>query len=73
MIAGTAINLIGLALIWMAGTQLMLWLYFVGYLVNNIGNNIATGSYNGVIPDIVPPDQRGAASGWMAAMMRPPV
>ncbi|MEI6913914.1 MAG: MFS transporter [Armatimonadota bacterium] len=68
MIAGTAINLIGLALIWMAGTQLMLWLYFVGYLVNNIGNNIATGSYNGVIPDIVPPDQRGAASGWMAAM-----
>lgn len=68
MIAGTAVNLLGLALIWFAGFRLMLWLYFVGYLVTNIGNNIATGAYNGVIPDAVPPEHRGVASGWMAAM-----
>jgi MFS family permease len=68
MIVGTAINLLGLALIWIAGLRLLLWLYFVGYLVNNIGNNLATGAYNGVIPDVVPRDQRGVASGWMAAM-----
>ena len=68
LIVGTLINFLGLALIWFAGLRLILWLYFVGYLVTNIGNNIATGAYNGVIPDVVPEDQRGVASGWMAAM-----
>lgn len=68
MIGGTVVNLLGLGLIWIAGLRLLLWLYFAGYLVTNIGNNIATGAYNGVIPDVVPEDQRGVASGWMAAM-----
>ncbi len=68
MIVGVAVNLIGLALVWLAGIRLCLWLYFVGYLIVNIGNNIATGAYSGVIPDIVPPRQRGEASGWMGAM-----
>ncbi len=68
MIVGTAINLVGLALVWIAGLRLLLPLYFVGYLVTNIGNNIASGAYNGVIPDVVPVDERGVASGWMAAM-----
>lgn len=68
MIGGLAVNLLGLALIWLAGTRGMLWLYFVGYFVTNIGNNVSTGAYNGVIPDIVPKHLRGIASGWMAAM-----
>ena len=68
MLTGLAINLIGLAMIWLAGLRLSLWLYFAGYLVVQVGNNIATGAYSGMIPDVVPENQRGLASGWMAAM-----
>lgn len=68
MIVGTAVNLMGLALLWYAGRTLSLWLYFVGYFITQIGNNIAGGAYNGIIPDVVPKAQRGTASGWMAAM-----
>ena len=68
MAAGVGINLLGLALVWAAGNYLNLALYFVGYFIIQIGNNIATGAYSGVIPDIVPEGQKGEASGWMAAM-----
>jgi MFS family permease len=68
MIVGTGINLVGLAVLWFAGRTLNIWLYFVGYFVTQIGNNIAGGAYNGIIPDVVPRPQRGTASGWMAAM-----
>lgn len=68
MIVGTAINLVGLGMVWMAGRTLNLLLYFVGYLVTQIGNNLAGGAYNGIIPDVVPRAQRGSASGWMAVM-----
>ena len=68
MVAGVMVNLAGLALVWTAGTARCLWLYFVAYFVVNIGNNIATAAYSGVIPDIVPQSQRGEASGWMAGM-----
>lgn len=65
---GVAINVIGLAILWAAGIHLNLALYFVGYVIVQIGNNIATGAYSGVIPDIVPEGQKGEASGWMGAM-----
>lgn len=68
MIVGVAINLLGLAMVWIGGRTLNLWLYFIGYFVTQIGNNLAGGAYNGIIPDIVPKKQRGSASGWMAAM-----
>ena len=68
MLAGLAVNLVGLAMIWLAGLRLDLWLYFAGYLVVQFGNNASTGAYSGIIPDVVPLDQRGLASGWMAAM-----
>lgn len=68
MAVGVAVNLVGLALLWLAGRDGLLWLYVVGYLVNNTGNNIATGSYSGIIPDVVPDAQHGEASGWMGAM-----
>lgn len=68
MATGVAINLVGLMTIWTAGERLSLWLYFVGYLVVQVGNNIASAAYNGVIPDVVPEKQRGEASGWMGAM-----
>ena len=40
----------------------------VAFLVAQFGNNIASAAYSGVIPDLVPEDQRGTASGWMALM-----
>lgn len=43
-------------------------LYFLGYVIVQVGNNIASASYSGIIPDVVPEDQRGAASGYMALM-----
>lgn len=33
-----------------------------------MSNNIATAPYSALIPDLVPPDQRGSASGWMGLM-----
>jgi MFS family permease len=45
------------------------FLMFVSaYMVVQFGNNLATAAYSGLIPDLVPSDQRGAASGYMAIM-----
>lgn len=45
------------------------FLYFLlAYMVVQLGNNIASAAYSGVIPDLVPENQRGAASGYMALM-----
>ncbi|MDH7569201.1 MAG: MFS transporter, partial [Armatimonadota bacterium] len=68
MVGGVAVNLFGLALLWVAVGERLLWLYVLGYLVVNAGNNIATAAYSGMIPDVVPEGERGTASGWMAAM-----
>lgn len=42
--------------------------FLLAYMVVQFGNNIASAAYSGVIPDLVPEDQRGAASGFMALM-----
>lgn len=68
MVAGVAVNLVGLALLWYAGEKRVLWLYIAGYFITNTGNNIASGAYSAIIPDLVPQAQRGEAAGWMAAM-----
>jgi len=68
MVAGAVVNLGGLALVYAGGASRSLWLYFLGYLITNIGNNTTTGAYSGIIPDLVPEEQRGQASGWMAGM-----
>jgi len=68
MAAGVAINLVGLAMLFWAAAAHSVVGYLWGYLVANFGNNVATGPYSGVIPDVVREDQRGDASGWMAAM-----
>lgn len=45
------------------------FLFFcLGYMVVQFGNNITSAAYMGVIPDVVPEDQRGTASGYMALM-----
>lgn len=43
-------------------------IFSVGYLVVQLGNNITSAAYMGVIPDVVPEGQRGIASGYMALM-----
>lgn len=68
MLVGAAVNLAGLALLWFAGNRSSIWLYLAGYLLVQFGNNVATASYSGIIPDVVPEAQRGSASGWMAVM-----
>lgn len=65
---GTVINLIGLGLVFQGGKALSFPLYLTGFLIMQFGNNIATGAYPGMIPDLVPEDQRGIASGYMALM-----
>jgi MFS family permease len=42
--------------------------FLLAYMVAQLGNNIASAAYSGIIPDLVPQDQRGTASGWMALM-----
>jgi MFS family permease len=41
-------------------------LFMLAYMVVQLGNNVSSAAYSGLIPDLVPHEQRGAASGWMA-------
>ena len=63
--AGTAVNVVGLLMLGLAPTAAAL---VVGYLVVQIGFNLAGGAFNGVIPDVVSVDQRGRASGLLGMM-----
>lgn len=68
MVVGAVVNLAGLAVMYQAGQCRLIWLYLIAYLIIQLGSNLATAAYSGVIPDLVPQEQRGVASGWMAAM-----
>lgn len=63
--AGTAVNVVGLLMLGLAPTAAALVL---AYLVVQIGFNLAGGAFNGIIPDVVPEDQRGRASGLLGMM-----
>lgn len=66
---GSIVNVIGLGIMAFAiQSARSLALYCVGFFVVQIGNNIATGAYMGVIPDVVMESERGKASGFMALM-----
>jgi len=77
MLVGTAFNL--LALVGLAyfpflktgglwGFTLAYWLYVAAYLAASFTNNFATAPFTALLPDMVPADQRGAASGWLGLM-----
>lgn len=68
ILSGAIIALLGLILMAMGYQALHLVPYIGGYLVLQIGTNIALAAYSGIIPDLVPVEQRGAASGYMAVM-----
>lgn len=59
-----------LALAGQAGVAVMspLVLFLCGFAVVQLGTNIATAAYQGMLPDQVAATQRGAASGWLGLM-----
>jgi MFS family permease len=42
--------------------------FLLAFMVVQFGNNVASAAYSGIIPDLIPEDQRGTASGYMALM-----
>jgi MFS family permease len=67
---GAILSIVFLALIGASGTY---WLLFAAVLLMQFSSNIAHGALQGVIPDLVPADQRGRASAVKAMMELLPV
>lgn len=67
---GTMLDLVFLAVIGMARDY---WTLFAGILLLQFSSNIAHGALQGLIPDLVPEDQRGRASGVKAIMELLPI
>ena len=65
---GNAIGLIGLAYLIQPGHPESVIGWTAAFLFVELFNNVATGPYSALIPDLVPPEQRGSASGWMGLM-----
>lgn len=69
---GLGVNLAGLAVMGFAATVLSgmggFWVYVLGFLLVQFGNNYATAPYSALIPQLVPPEQRGRYSGVMAML-----
>ena len=42
--------------------------FLLAFMLVQLGNNVTSAAYSGIIPDLVPEDQRGRASGYMALM-----
>ncbi|HRJ27821.1 MAG TPA: MFS transporter [Fimbriimonadaceae bacterium] len=62
---GAGLTLVALAVLAQAPSIAVLT---VGYLLLQISDDIGTGPYGAVIPDLVPEENRGRASGWMGVM-----
>ncbi len=67
---GTMLDILFLAIIAMARDY---WTLFAGILLLQFSSNIAHGALQGLIPDLVPEDQRGRASGVKAIMELLPI
>ncbi|QFP76754.1 MFS transporter [Deinococcus sp. AJ005] len=69
---GVTVNLVGLAVMGFAAMTLTgmngFWVYVLGFLFVQFGNNYATAPYSALIPQLVPPEQRGRYSGVMALL-----
>jgi MFS family permease len=62
IVGGTAINLVGLVLLAWAPSVATL---VAAYLVLQLGNNAAAAAFAGIIPDLVPEEKHGGASGLL--------
>jgi MFS family permease len=65
IVLGTAIELLGA---WVLATPSNLGFLLAGLLIFEVGNNVCTAGYQGMLPDLVPESQRGEASGYMGLM-----
>ncbi|GAA5502656.1 hypothetical protein Dxin01_02400 [Deinococcus xinjiangensis] len=69
---GVGVNLAGLVVMGLAATFLNgmsgFWVYVLGFLLVQFGNNYATAPYSALIPQLVPVEQRGRYSGVMAML-----
>ena len=65
---GNVIGLFGLAYFIQPGNPESLGTWTIAFLWVEFFNNLATAPYSALIPDMVPPEQRGSASGWMGLM-----
>jgi len=70
VLAGSLINIIGLLLFYLAFQSRSLPGYIAAWMLIGLGNNVATGAFSGIIPDVVPEGERGMASSWMATMQQ---
>jgi MFS family permease len=77
MLIGTALNVLGLVGLAyfpflsanpVLGFTLAFWLFVLAYFVTNAASNFATAPFAALMPDMVPADQRGAASSWLGFM-----
>ncbi|MHB0938912.1 MAG: MFS transporter [Armatimonadota bacterium] len=69
LIAGTVGNILGLlVLAFLPAQPGALLPYILAFCWVQFFNNLATAPYAALIPDVVPPAQRGSASGWMGLM-----
>ncbi|MBC8249216.1 MAG: MFS transporter [Anaerolineales bacterium] len=67
---GTVLNLVFLTLMGLAGNY---WFLFASVLLLQFSSNIGHGALQGLIPDLVPEEQRGRASGVKAIMELAPI
>ena len=65
---GTMAGLLGLAYLIKPGHPESVVGWTIAFLVVELFSNVATGPYSALIPDLVPADQRGSASGWLGLM-----
>lgn len=65
IVAGIAVALIGQAGL---AVTTPLFVFLVGFAIVQVGTNVATAAYQGMLPDVVDASQRGAASGWLGLM-----
>jgi MFS family permease len=65
---GNIVGLFGLAFLIQPGQPDSVLGWTIAFLFVELFNNVATGPYSALIPDQVPPDQRGSASGWLGLM-----
>lgn len=71
MVVGTAMNilgLVGMAYIPRANDLGSLPLFILMFMWVEFWNNVANAPFNALIPDLVPKEQRGTASGWFGIM-----
>jgi len=65
LILGSCFSNLGLLVMSMSPT---LSIFCFGFLMLSLGNFVAVAPYSALVPDVVPHNQRGKASGWLGAM-----